>query len=373
MLHVDIPTLADVKSLVAARADACVSIYLPTTPLTQKTAASRIRLGNLWRGAAAQLEAAAFDKRRLAALEEQIADLAADRSFWRTQANSLAVLATPETLRTFRLPNRLVEQIEVSDRFFLKPLLRAITFPQVAFVLALSEGAVRLIEVFPDQPPNRVRIRALPKDAGDATRRASVNDRSPSGRIQGGEGQKVLLRQFARRVDAALRAVLAGRDVPLILAATEPLEPIYRSVCTYARLAAPAIAASPDRMSDAELAEAARGVLDRLYAADVADIRSLYEIRTGQDRTTTDIARAARAATVGNIECLMVDIEAAAPGRVDAETGKVSFANEPGAGSYDIVDEVAGRTLLSGGRVLGVRAGDLPAEGQLAAILRYPL
>ena len=35
MLYIDTPTRADITTLNAQRADACVSIYLPTTPLTQ--------------------------------------------------------------------------------------------------------------------------------------------------------------------------------------------------------------------------------------------------------------------------------------------------------------------------------------------------
>jgi hypothetical protein len=42
--------------------------------------------------------------------------------------------------------------------------------------------------------------------------------------------QKVLLRQFTRQVDKALRPVLTRTCVPLVLAAAEPLASIYRSV-----------------------------------------------------------------------------------------------------------------------------------------------
>lgn len=42
MLYVDVPTLQELKALIAARADACVSIYLSTTPQTQHISASRI-------------------------------------------------------------------------------------------------------------------------------------------------------------------------------------------------------------------------------------------------------------------------------------------------------------------------------------------
>jgi hypothetical protein len=37
------------------------------------------------------------------------------------------------------------------------------------------------------------------------------------------------------------------------------------------------------------------------------------------------------------------------------------------------VDEIAGRAILSGAKVLGVRSTDIPGEALLAAILRYPI
>ena len=42
MLHVDIPTLAEFKALAATRSDACVSLYVPTSPLGGKLRANRI-------------------------------------------------------------------------------------------------------------------------------------------------------------------------------------------------------------------------------------------------------------------------------------------------------------------------------------------
>jgi hypothetical protein len=107
MLHVDIPTRSEFKALNETRADACVSIYLKTTPLTQNSDASRIELGNLVKQAREQLEARGFDKRRLASLLQHFDDLADDEEFWRLQAYSLALLATPEKLSTFRLANAL--------------------------------------------------------------------------------------------------------------------------------------------------------------------------------------------------------------------------------------------------------------------------
>lgn len=371
MLYVDIPTRSEIAALNGTRNDTCVSIYLQTTPLTQEIGASRIELGNLARQAREQLEAAGFDKRRLAALQEQIDAVAEDDEFWRLQANSLAILATPDSLRTFRLANQLTPMVEVSDRFHLKPLLRAVTFPQSAYVLALSENAVRLVEMHADLPAATIRIEGLPKDAASAAGKSTLNDRSATGRIQGSEGQNVRFQQYARKVDTALRPFLAGLEVPLILAATGRLASVFRAVNSYPHLLPDDISDSPDRIADADLAKAARPVLDAAHARELADLKALYEKRADDGRATTDISDAARAATFGAIDTLLVDIDTVVAGTVDDDTGAIAFAKEASAGTYGVIDEIAGRALASGARVLGVRRADLPGEGDLAAILRF--
>jgi len=371
MLYVDIPTGPEFKSLNRARADACVSIYLETTPLSQQADQGRIELGNLARTAREQLEANGFDKRRLADLMEHIDDVIADDDFWRLQANSLAVLATPDFIRTYRLANSLTPTVQVSDRFHIKPLLRAITFPHSAFVLALSENAVRVVEVFSDLPPQPVSVPNLPKSAADAIGQATLKSASQSTRVHGLEGQNTRLKQYARRVDEALRAVLSGRHTPLILAATGRLANVYRSVNSYPELIENGIDTSPDRMSESELANAARPVLDGHYQDELGALKALFAERESQGRATTDMSDAARAATYGAVEALLVDIDSVVPGTIDETSGEVTFAEAEGASSYGIVDEIAGRALNSGAKVLGVRREDLPRDGELAAILRY--
>jgi len=237
MLHVDIPTRADIEWLAESRHPAGLSIYLPTTPVTQDTDHDRIVLKNLARDGAEELRARGAERKAVEAIEEALDDIVDDDGFWAYQANSLAVFATDMHAATFRLPNRLEQGVHTSDRFFLKPLLRSVTVPQAAFVLALAQGSVRLVEVSADMPAFEVAVEDMPKDAASAAGKASITDRSHSGRIHGSEGQKVRMRQYARQVDQALRGLLAGRETPLVLAAAEPLDAIFRSVNTYPFLA----------------------------------------------------------------------------------------------------------------------------------------
>jgi len=387
VLYVDIPAPSDIAALATFRGEGCVSIYLRTTPVTPQAQGDPIELKNLARRAAEQLQAAGIDKRSCAAVAEQLDDLVDDNEFWRFQAHSLAIFVTPQNLRTFRLPNALQPLVIVSDRFHVKPLLRSVSFPQSCYVLALAQKSVRVVEVSPDLPSTAIHVAGMPEDAGRAVQgagEASDWPRSPrprlrasggaagGGRIQDAEGQKVLLRQFARQVDKALRPVVTGSGLPLVLAAAEPLASTYRSVNSYPHLAAAAIEGNPEAITEAQLGERARAVLDGIYRDELTAWRTLFETRANQGRATTDIAQAARAATAGAIDSMLMDIDETLYGRI-AEDGAVVFAEQPTITNYDLVDEIATRVITTGGRVIGVRKAEIPRTAALAAILRYPV
>jgi hypothetical protein len=371
-VHTDIPTRVDLEQLLSVRDPVCVSIYLPTAP-EERGERDRIEFKNLAGEAVEQLAAASIDRGSVSEVRELLDGLAADDEFWARQAHSLAVFATRSGVRTFQVANRLSPMVEVSDRFHVKPLLRSATFPQAAFVLALSQNAARLVEVSPDAAPVEVRVPGMPSDAASAVGKASIADRSPDRRVQGSEGQKLRLGQYARRVDEALRPILAGLDLPLILAGSEPLESIFRSVSSYSHLAHAVISGNPDTKTDAELADASRRVLDELYAGELRELRARYEQRVPQARASDDLAAIARAATFGAVDTAFVDIDETVPGFVDEADGALTLDDSDDAVNYGVVDEIARRVLLARGRVLALRREDIPGNGPAAAILRYPV
>jgi hypothetical protein len=372
MLHIDLPSRAEIEKLAAHRAQPTVSIYLRTTPVTRDAQGDRIELKNLLKAAVEQMQAADTPKRAIWPIEEGVQGLIDDDAFWAEQANSLAVFASGDRLVTFRLPNRLVNMVEVSDRAHIKPLLRAVTFPSEAYVLAIGIGACRLVEVSADLPPHEVKVPGLPRDFNAALGKASHLEQGTMGRT-GSMSENALLTRYARAVDAALRPFLTGHERPLIVAAVEPLASIFRGASSYPHTAAQVIAGSADHTPDHELAAAARTVLDELHAGRLRTLAELWRQRGGQGRATADIATAARAATFGAIDTLLVDMDAVVPGTVADEDGAVTFADAASATSYGVIDEIARRALGSGATIVAARAGDIPGCGALAAILRYPV
>jgi Bacterial archaeo-eukaryotic release factor family 11 len=391
MLHIDIPTLAEFKVLAQIKGEACVSLYLPTSPVVEHVRANRNEFKDLAKEALAQLREAGADKNKIAIFEERFDHIAGPEhnvqdedkirklqrakpdpidEFWHYQANGLAVLATPGMMRMFRLPKSPRPLAEVADRFHLTPLIRVMTSPHDVFVLALAEESVRLIHAFANFPPMRMQISDLPRNAERATRRPSIHVRAPRRRLQNLEGEKVLLHQYVRKVEQAVHKALAGLNTPLVLAAAEPIATIFRSFNTYPRLADEVIEGNPDPITDAELEDAAIPVLDRLYSRELKAVIALYE-ELKPRRATTDISYAAHAATAGAIDQLLVDLDAVVPGLVSDIDGSVIYSASDDAETYSVVDEVARRALSTGARVLGARREELPDRAPLAAILRY--
>lgn len=363
LLHTDIPTRTQVDRLLQTRRRDCVSIYLPTDPVSR---GDRERLEFEGHAAATAAQLRARGSGQVGAVEEHLADLADDSESWTSLARSLAVFVTPDSIVTFRLPNELAARVQVADRFLVTPLLRTLTFPHLAYVLALGQNSVRLLEVLPDAPPYQVRVPDLPRDLVDALGVPSVRGRGHWGRMGGTEGQKVRLGQYARRVDQALRPVL-GDEVPLVLAANEPLASIYRSTSTYPHLAPTTLPGNAETTSDADLAARSRTVLDELYAARLREVHALFVERDDQGRAARDVAEVARTATYGMVDTVLVDIDDTTRGTVDDDSGAIGFADD----GHGLVDEIARRVWVNGGRVLAVRRPDVPGGGPVAAILRY--
>jgi hypothetical protein len=391
MLHIDIPTLAEFKALAQIKGETCVSLYLPTSPLVEHIRANRVEFKDLAKEALSQLKEAGVDKDQIAIFEERFEHLAGPErnvqdedkvrklqrakpdpidEFWHYQANGLAVLATPDMMRVFRLPDPPKPLAEVADRFHLTPLIRAMTSPHDIFVLALAEESVRLIHAFANFPPERLQVPNLPRNAEEATRRPSFHVRAPRRRLQNLEGEKVLLQQYVRKVEQAVHSVLAGHNTPLVLAAEEPLASMFRSINTYPRLADEMIEGNPGQITDAELEDAAIPILDRLYSRELKAVIALYD-QLKPRRATTDVSYAAHAATAGVIDQLLVDLDAVVPGLVSDIDGSVIYSASDSAETYSVVDEVARRALSTGARVLGARKEELPDHAPLAAILRY--
>lgn len=373
MHYVDIPSFSDIKKLARKRNPVSLSFTLRTTPITQEAQQDRTKFANLAHEAVQEVSDGRLTKSEISGLEANLADIVEDDDFWGQQSESLVVFATPENVRTFRLPNHLNDTVEISDRFHLTPLLRAVAFPHNAVALVLGQNGVRVVEINGDRPAGEVKVSGMPDDAASVAGKSSILGRAPKGRLQGSEGQKVHLLAYSRRVDAALRPLLSGKDIPLVLVAHEPMRSIFLSICSYDNVLHGQPESVSEDSTDAEIASASRRLIDTHYENQLQSVRETYSSRVNDRRASDSVSEAARLATFGAVETLLVNMDAAVPGTIDAVTGEVAFSETAGPDTYDVLSEIASRVIQTGGDVLSVRQNDLPGSTPLAALLRYPI
>lgn len=348
----------------------CVSIYLPTTPLTQEAQGDRIALKNLAKEAMAQAEAIA-DKRAIRAMEAQLLDLEHDDEFWEFQAHGLAVLVTPEKLRTYRLAHKVEPIAAVSDRFHLKPLIPALR-PLSAYVLALAQKSVILYEFTPSRELHVVDVPNLPKDFSDATHRTQQRDGAPARRLQGEEGARILNTQFVRAVEKAVHAEVSGSMMPVVLVSTRETQAIYRSLNRYDLLADESIDSSPESMVEEDLKCQLVPIVSSLRQQRIQRWVDDFHRFEAASRVSTDLAAIAKLASRGQVSALLVDADAVRNGTLSSD-GDLTLADQASAQTYDIIDEIVTRVLEMGGDILAVRKDDnAPVELMpIAAILRW--
>lgn len=356
---IDIPSRGQLDRLMAIEGEPVVSIYFANDPLAD-AAAVRASLERVIREAVATVtQTSGPDSAET--IEAELMESVLDDD-WSLRARTLALFATPTLSMEFRLANELPTRTYVEERARVAPLLRSVSLPQSAFVLAIAHGSVRLLELGPETAAGEIGVPGLPRDAASAAGKASIADRSPKGRIQGSEGTKLRLRQYARTVDRTIAPVLAGSGAPLIIAGTEPIVSIFRSVCSYGDLCDETISGSPERLTDAELESSARAVLDNLNLRRVRAVADLLSERRGSDRTTEDAAVAAIAAERGAVETLTFDLE-------------LALNDHPSAAAVgaEELESLLRSAWSTGAQIMALRSNEMPGGASVAASLRYPV
>lgn len=367
MAHTDTPSRAEIIDLASITGRTCLSLYLPIGETGHEPDHLQLEFNALVSAGLDQVT----DKTEREVIGAALARLTEWPEFWRYQSRTLVVHATTDSVRTYRLPNRLEPVASAGDRFYIKPMLRAVSFPQTAFVLALAEGSVRLVHIHADKVPEVVEVPGLPESLESLLGKPERSGYGPGSQPRNPDGQSTRVGHYVRAVDRALRTTLTGHGIPLILAAAEPIASTYRSVSTYPGLLPRGIGGNAESLAEGQLSESARPVLDDYYREQVAQIRDQFEDRRARGLGRTDLAEVAKAATFGAVDTVLIDIDGVVPGTIHPDSGEVQFSETQDGRAGGVVNEIARRALLSGSTVMAVRSEDMPDGARAAAILRY--
>jgi hypothetical protein len=377
----DVIRRTDLERLALQGAGPCVSVFLPTHRAGPEVQQAPIRLKNLLREATEALQTDGVGAPTIKSLLAPWWRLLDDALFWQYQSDGLALYSRPGWWRSLRVPLDLPELAVVADRFHVSPLLPLLTGDGHFLLLALSQHQVRLLEGTRDRleevdlpgVPLGVRDALLGEEAqkqlqvyvadrGGVAARGIFHGHGSPGDVQ----EERVLRYF-REVDRALGEVLAGERAPMVLAAVEHLAPLWRKATTYPHLVEETIAGNPEDLGLHELHPRAWAVVEPLFLQAQREAAARYHQLAGTGRTSKDPREIIRAAEHGRVDTLFAAQQPTGP---SADGGGVPV-NDEGSGLQDLRERATVATLVKGGAVYLLPAGEVPGGGSAAAIFRY--
>lgn len=361
-----------------------VSIYMETHRKGADVAAQPLRLRAAISEARGILAVDGVD-----GVDDVLAPLEAligDQEFWRHQADGLALFASRDFGRLYRLPVRVRDMVVVGPTFHTKPLIEFLQAPDRFWVLSVTQKEVRMWEgATTELAP--VNLHAVPTSLQEALGTEVVSDRlnlrSPRGRGSapifhghgaGKDDTKQELAKFFRAVDTGVRDLLADEISPIILAAVDYYHPIYRSVSKLENLADEGIVGSVSAWDEGRIHAAAWPIAQKLVERKLDVALDLWESSYGRGKTESDLAVIARLAVAGRIRLLLAEKGRTVWGRLNRIAGDIEVIREGGSDPHgdavDLLDELAELTIQFGGRALVLSGQKMPTDTGLAAVLR---
>lgn len=387
--HVDDISRADFKQLVAEPAGGIgISIYLPTGSGADSLQVREfgIQLKNLVRQAEETLTR--YYRREQALLDQlsRLRELVDDEGFWREQAQGLAIFLSAGQRLMFRVYQKVEPEAQVGNRFYLLPLLPALSGGPRFYVLGISAGTARLFT------GDQMSLREMTVDDMPASQQASMwfkeSERTPQRRdgapVRGGRdtvgayhgqgedvrAQQADLEQYLRQVDQAVVRAIDGHHAPLVLAGSEPALGHFRQVSSYPLLLGPSVDIKPETADPAALhAKSLRIVEQQSEDPAVSLMHQYHWYQANQpERVTSDPNKLAEAAGAGRVEHLLIAADALS---TRGAFGEQLAAAEGALEDIGLLNQTALETLQASGDCVVIGSRRLLAGAPAAAILRY--
>ena len=377
-------SFSDFQALAQERST-CVSIYMPAEKAGAETRKNPIRFKNALSTAEEKL--ASLDKSSDLTESLESAQSYIDRhDFWQHQDSGLAFFINSDGIKYYRLPYSFDEQVEVGDRFYLKPLLPVLTNDSKFYLLALSQNEVKFYlgshysinEVkLPEGVPGSL-AEALKYDDPEKQTQYHSGDGGGTTPIYHGQGvgttdNKDEIKRFFHQIDNALTSVLQESSTPMILAGVEFLLPIYHEANSYGNLLEEGVLGNPENVAAQDLHSQAWSIIEPHFAAEKTAAIDNYHQQSGAGLSSSRLEEIVAGAANGQIDTMLVTPDAQAWGTFDRQANKVEVQESKTQDNMDLINFAVTQTYLQKGKVYTMDSSQMPDGKMAIAILRFPV
>lgn len=375
-------TRSDFQQLVEERQEPCLSLTMPTRTVSGRDNQQEpIRFKNLVRQAERQLQYRGLRSREIEAFLKPLQAYLVDSRFWSYQSDGLAMFLTPKSLRLYRLPCSLPEEVTVADRFRLKPLIGLLNELNRFALLALSLNGIRLLEcgVYGFQ---ELELEGMPesfsrwKDHSGANVHLQARSVTAGG---GGGGATMIhghadtgedvhaLRGYLREVDRVLSSLLSGLALPVMFSGVDHVVASYREICSYSQILPQVLSGSPERIHAGELYRQAWDLFLPQLRQRRLSLLAGFKEQEATGLASNDWNEVLSNLGQGRVESLVLREGLVKLGRLDRQSFQVDWA----VPEEDLAEWAAITAYLHGGKVYTVEAGEIPGGADMQAFYRY--
>lgn len=383
-VHLSKSMLAELTGI---RMQYCVSAFLPThtsgSEVNEKQDHKAFK--NLLQQVAQQLKAQGAEA---GVIERVLAPgyaLLLDDTFWREQSKSLAVFITDGYFKYCRLPFTVKEQVIIQQSFFVSPLLPMLANQEYFYLLLLSKKHAKLfradaygirhipVEGMPDGIDDVVHFEEKEgKNLWRMGKRGGTGGANFHGVGAGKPDEKENIAMYLDEVDETLmKEGLADEHVPLLLAGVDYMMPIFRGVSTYGHIWETTLSGNHEHEDLAHIYQEAMKVMQPYFEEKKQKALANYGDLSATARTSSILADVVTAAQYGQVAQLFIRKDAHAWGSLDTEHNQLDVHDTQLPGDVCLINQAAMQTWLTNGEVYMLEADQLPADSDIAAVMRY--
>ena len=364
----------DINALTLAEESPCVTIYVPTSPVSNYREENRILYKDQIKKVRDALDEREMDKYVRAELLEQLESVGTNEVFWTHQQYGLAVFVSPERFIVRRMMRSPDEALGiVADSFHLRPALRETSNWMRYQVLCVSLQEVALYDCDRENIAEVDLHSDVPRDMGEALGKTENSANRKDFDRSGNDSTD--LKQYFQAVDQAIRDHHNGRtNRPLILAMVSEHQGLFREVSGNPNLLETGLDQDPfEAIRQSRLGELTWPIAEQASRTQVERWIEHYQERQAHQEGESALDKVAYAATIGQIETLLIDEEARVEGTVDGNSGRVERGAAGDGRTDDVLDAIAEFVIRADGEVRFIPSDRMPTDTGVAAVLRYAM
>ncbi|MEX1010912.1 MAG: hypothetical protein WDZ29_02505 [Balneolaceae bacterium] len=371
----------DIRDLNSKSEELNITITLPTHRKGEEVQQAPIRLKNLVNRVQKDLKERGMKDREIEEYLGKARELISDLKFWNHTDKGLALYINSSLFKSMQLPYDLKENTSVSDQFLLTPLFPMVSLEGTWTMLSLNLNNIRLLRCTRNEMTD-----ITPEDI--ITSMDEFLEEKPEAHLQfhtgasgkeamyfghGGndEDRKVQAEKYLRGVEESVSRKLRGiENEPLILAGTEEVTALYRSINKYNRVLDESVKGNPDDYGESPLLNAGWEIIRDYFLRDMYSAIDQFD-DSESSRTSENLTEIVEATLMGKTDTLLIARHEEMWGWVNEETHSVNITANRRAEDRELLNWTAIQAMEQGGRVFVLPREEMPGQTTVAALFRY--